>query len=222
MEKHKVLLFWSGGTKCNLTLSMIKNAPNLEIIGLISIINPKSNRVNFHGIPEPLLVEQAKLLNLPLVRVFIPDELSVEEYEKILIEKLLLFLKNGVNTFAFGNCSQHSHHILNEYQAYNLNAKFIYPLKNFSTEELVKEYFKNNHQAIISSVDRNKLDSSFLAKRYDQEWITRLPSGVSTFGEKNEYHSFATFSPFFRMRIPYSKTIAKEEGIYTVSLLKEP
>jgi|GEM_PF-2583193 len=222
MEKHKVLLFWSGGTKCNLTLSMIKNDPSLDLVGLISIINPKTNRVNYHGIPEPLLVEQAKLLNLPLVRVFIPDDISSEEVEKIIAEKLSIFIKKGFSTFVFGNLNQNGHHLLSDSQAQKLGAKLIFPLKNHSTDDLIKEYFKHNHQAIITSVDRNKLDNSFLAKLYDQEWIERLPKEVSRFSENNEYHSFATYSPFFKMRIPYSKTIAVEEGIYTVSLLKEP
>jgi hypothetical protein len=66
------------------------------------------------------------------------------------------------------------------------------------------------------------MDNSFLAKEYNQEWIGRLPDHIDGFGIHDEFHTFATYSPYFKMRIPYSKAIAIEQGPYSLTLLKEP
>jgi len=41
-------------------------------------------------------------------------------------------------------------------------------------------------------------------------------------GENGEFHTFVTFGPGFKMRVPFSKAIAINEGPYLVSTLKEP
>jgi diphthamide synthase (EF-2-diphthine--ammonia ligase) len=87
---------------------------------------------------------------------------------------------------------------------------------------LLNEYFSTNHQALVTAIDKSKLDISYLAKMYDRDWIAKLPSGIDPMGENGEFHSFATFSPYFKKRIAYSKAIAIEDGPYTISTLKEP
>jgi diphthamide synthase (EF-2-diphthine--ammonia ligase) len=81
-NKEKVLMFWSGGKDSALALYQLNNNPQYEVKGLITTLNREKNRVPFHGIPDVLIVEQAKLLKLPLQRIFLPDEASDAEYVK--------------------------------------------------------------------------------------------------------------------------------------------
>lgn len=222
MEKQKILLFWSGGKDSNLTLTRLKKNEQFDVVGLVSVINPAKNTVKFHGIPEALLVDQAKLLNVPLIRIYIEENASNEEYLDIICKKLLPFTSKGIKQIAFGDIHLEDVKAFRIKMCEMLKANAVFPLWGESHEKLLNEYFELNHQAIVTSVDRSKLDNSYLAKLYDREWIARLPKDIDPMGENGEFHTFATFSPYFKMRIPFSKTIAIEEGPYTVSMLKEP
>lgn len=222
MKKQKILLFWSGGKDSNLALTRLKRNDHYEVVGLVSVINPAKNTIKFHGIPEALLVDQAKLLSIPLIRIYIEESATNKEYLDIICKKLLPFTAKGINHIAFGDIHLEDLKAFRLKMCQMLNATAFFPLWGESSEKLLNEYFDLNHQAIITGVDRSKLDNSYLAKLYDREWISRLPKDIDPMGENGEFHTFATFSPYFKMRIPYSKTIAIEEGPYTVSMLKEP
>ena len=60
--KEKVLVFWSGGKKAALALNFLVNNPEFEIVGLLSVFDRETNRIPLHGIPDSLIIEQAKLL----------------------------------------------------------------------------------------------------------------------------------------------------------------
>lgn len=222
MEKQKILLFWSGGKDSNLALTRLKKSDQYEVAGLVSIINPTKNTVKHHGIPEALLVDQAKLLDMPLIRIYLEAEATNKEYIDVVGKKLLPFTSKNIKHFAFGDIHSEENKKFRIKMCEQLKSDAIFPLWGERSEKLIEEYFELNHQSIITSIDRNKLDNSYLAKLYDREWIARLPSNIDPMGENGEFHTFATYSPYFRMRIPFSKTIAIEEGPYTVSLLKEP
>lgn len=222
MEKQKILLFWSGGKDSNLALTRLKRNDQFEVTGLVTVINPTKNTVKYHGIPEALLVDQAKLLNLPLIRIYIEADATNDEYLEIITKKLLPFTLKGIKHFAFGDIHLEDIRNFRLKMCAQLNVTAVFPLWGESSEKLLNEYFELNHQAIITSVYRTKLDNSYLAKLYDRDWISRLPENIDPLGENGEFHTFATFSPYFKMRIPFSKTIAIEEGPYTVSMLKEP
>ncbi len=222
MKKNKVILFWSGGKDSNLALTRLKKSNDYEVVALLTTINSKSNTVKYHGIPEALLVDQAKLLSLPLIRVYHDENISNDSYILSLCEKLTSLKKMDLYGIAFGDIHLADVKKFKEDFCQKINLKAIFPLWGEPESQLLEEYFSSNHQAIITSIDRSKLDNSFLAKLYDREWIERLPNEVDPMGENGEFHTFATFSPYFKMRVPYSKTIAIEEGPYTVSLLKEP
>ena len=68
----------------------------------------------------------------------------------------------------------------------------------------------------------DKLDNSFLACEFDQNYLDRLPENIDQAGENGEFHTFVTYGPNFKMRVAFSKAIASIEGPYLVSSVKEP
>jgi diphthamide synthase (EF-2-diphthine--ammonia ligase) len=98
----------------------------------------------------------------------------------------------------------------------------LFPLWGKTSTEVFKELMETGHKALVTSIMREKLDPTFLNREYDENYVNRLPEGIDPAGENGEFHTFLIYSPHFKMRIPFSKAIASEEGPYLVTQVKEP
>lgn len=222
MNKEKVLLFWSGGKDSALAHHLLTLSGQYEIAALVCVLDRETNRVRFHGIPDSLIIEQSKMLKLPLQRVFIPQDSSNAEYIKQLSSLLTMYKKRGITKVAFGDVNLEDVRGFREKMLQDIGMEGLFPLWQKKTDELVKLLFETNHKALITSVMKEKLGPEFLACEFNQEYVNRLPAGVDPAGENGEFHTFITFGPQFKMRVAFSKSIAVDEGPYLVSLLKEP
>lgn len=218
----KVLLFWSGGKDSALALYYLKKNPEIQIAALVTTMNAETNSNDFHGIPETLYNEQAKLLNLPLLRIFLPKNITNDEYEKLMLDKLKSFKKIGVDTLVFGDI--HLAEVRNDHQklADQLEMHAHFPLWGKKSAEVIQEFFSTGHRAIVTAIHTDFLAASFLNKEFSAEWVESLPEHCDAAGENGEYHTITTFGPYFKMRLNYSKTMAKAVGPYLVTQLREP
>lgn len=221
-NKEKVLMFWSGGKDSALALYELSQNPDYEVVGLITTFDRQTNRVPFHGIPDTLVLEQAKLLKLPLQRIFLSHEATNEEYIKQVSTILSMYAKRGIKTVAFGDINLQDVRDFKEKMIFDLDMKALFPLWGMDTKDVVAKFFQTGHKALVTSVIEDKLGYSFLACEFNQEYLNRLPEGIDHAGENGEFHTFVTFGPTFKMRVAFSKAIAVEEGPYIVSLVKEP
>lgn len=221
-NKEKVLMFWSGGKDSALALYELNQNPAYEVVGLITTFDREKNRVPFHGIPDTLVLEQAKLLKLPLQRIFLPANSTNEEYVKQVSTILSMYAKRGIKTVAFGDINLQDVRDFKEKMIFDLDMKALFPLWGMDTKDVVSKFFQTGHKALVTSVMQEKLGYNFLACEFNQEYLDRLPEGIDHAGENGEFHTFVTFGPTFKMRVAFSKAIAVEEGPYIVSLVKEP
>ncbi len=221
-DKEKILLFWSGGKDSALALHYLKQDPKFEVVGLVTTFDREKNAVKFHGIPDSLVIDQAKMLKLPLQRIFLPSNCSNEEYIDHVGKILAIFSKRGIHHVAFGDIHLQDIKKFREEMLVPLEMKAVFPLWGKDSKEVSKEFFKTGHKALVTSVMRDKLGTDFLNCEYDQNFIDRLPEDIDPAGENGEFHTFVTYGPDFKMRVPFSKAIAIEEGPYRVSLMKEP
>ena len=220
--KEKVLVFWSGGKDSALALHDLRQNPKIEVVGLISTLDREKNRVRFHGIPDTLLLEQAKLLKLPLQRIFLPENATNEEYIKEVSTILKMYAKRGITTVAFGDIHLKEIRAFKEKMIDDIGMKAIFPLWNQDTLDVAKRFLSTGHKALVTSVYGEKLGYNYLACDFNEEFIARLPDDIDPAGENGEFHTFVIFGPAFKMRVAFSKSIAVEEGPYLVSLIKEP
>lgn len=218
---EKVLLFWSGGKDSAMALHELKADPRYEVIGLITTLNRETNRVPFHGIPDNLILEQAKLLKLPLQRIFLTEVSSNVDYIQQVSLILSMFAKRGIRTVAFGDINQEDSKNFREKMLAALDIKAIFPLWGMKTRDVVNKFFETGHKALVTSVYAEKLGYNFLACEFNEDYLNRMPEGLDPAGVNGEFHTFVTYGPTFKMRVAYSKSIAVEEGPYLVSLLKE-
>ena len=221
-NKEKVLMFWSGGKDSALALYELNQNPVYEVVGLITTFDRDTNRVPFHGIPDTLILEQAKLLKLPLQRIFLSHNATNEEYSTQVKLMLSMYAKRGIKTVAFGDINLQDVREFKEKILLDLNMKALFPLWGMGTKSVTEKFFQTGHKALVTSVIEKKLGYNFLACEFNQDYIDRLPEGVDPAGENGEFHTFVTFGPTFRMRVAFSKAIAVIEGPYIVSLVKEP
>lgn len=220
--KEKILLFWSGGKDSALALHYLKNNPHYEIVGLVTTFDREKNAVRFHGIPDSLIIDQAKMLHLPLQRIFLPSECSNADYIEHVGKILTLFSKRGIRTVAFGDINLRDVRKFREDMLLPLEMKAIFPLWGKNSIDVSREFLNTGHKALVTSIMTDKLDNTFLACEFDHAYIERLPVTVDPAGENGEFHTFVTYGPHFKMRVAFSKAIASIDGPYLVSSVKEP
>ena len=56
-------------------------------------------------------------------------------------------------------------------------------------------------KSIITCIDTNVLDISFLGRTIDKEFISDLPKDIDICGENGEYHTFVFDGPIFKNRV---------------------
>lgn len=219
---EKILLFWSGGKDSALALHYLKRDPRFEIVGLVTTFDREKNTVRFHGIPDSLIIDQAKMLKLPLQRIFLPSECTNEEYTEHVGKILAIFAKRGICTVAFGDIHQEEIRKFREEMLLPLKMRAVFPLWGKKSIDVSREFLDTGHKALVTSIMTSKLDNTFLACEFDHAYIDRLPANVDPAGENGEFHTFVTYGPNFKMRVAFSKAIATTEGPYLVSSVKEP
>lgn len=221
-NKEKVLIFWNGGKDSALALHLMAQSDQFEVVGLLSVLERESNRVRFHGVPDALLLEQAKMLKLPLQRIFVPLNCTNEDYIDQVGSILKIFAKKGITRLAFGDVHLEDKRMFKQRLLAGTGMQALFPLWQKNSSEIVQLFLENGFKALVTAVMKEKLGPEFLACEFNQQYIERLPAGTDPAGENGEFHTFVLFGPSFKMRVPFSKSIAVDEGPYLVSLLKEP
>jgi len=79
-QKEKAFFNWSGGKDSALCLHYILHHPKWDIRFLFTTLNGQNKRVSMHGVSETLLNKQAELIGKPLKKLYLSENLSMEEY----------------------------------------------------------------------------------------------------------------------------------------------
>ena len=72
MISPKVLLSWSSGKDSAWALHVLREQPDLEVVGLLTTFNEAFDRVAMHAVRRELVAAQAAAAGLPLVPVMLP------------------------------------------------------------------------------------------------------------------------------------------------------
>jgi uncharacterized protein (TIGR00290 family) len=97
----------------------------------------------------------------------------------------------------------------------------IFPIWMNDTAELARAFINYGFKAIITCVDTNVLDRSFVGRLYDESFLSEIPSSVDPCGENGEFHSFVYDGPIFRKRIFFEKgeRVLREGRFYFCDLI---
>jgi len=221
--REKVLVSWSGGKDSALTLFELQHnlSDQYEIVGLLTTITADYDRVTLHGVRRVLLQQQARAIGHPLHIVPIPARLSQAQYSALMQGIMEKYREREVHTVAFGDIFLDHVRTQRESNLAQLNMRALFPLWGRATGSLAQDFIRLGFRAVVTCVDSQELDASFVGKQLDERFLAALPTSVDPCGENGEYHSFVYDGPIFQM--PVSHTIAeivlRENRFYYCDLL---
>ena len=218
---EKILLSWSGGKDSVLALLELRKNDNFEIVALITTITKDYDRVSMHGIRKILLEHQADSIGLPLEKIFISHKASNEEYESKFSELVLEYKKMGIGSVAFGDIFLQDIRTYREDFLRGLGMTGLFPLWGNNSIDLANTFIGSGFKAVITCIDSEALDKSFVGREYDEQFLSDLPAGVDPCGENGEFHTFAYAGDIFEIPIIFAKgeIVLRDNRFYYCDLI---
>ncbi len=204
MKKKKILMSWSTGKDSAWAFHKLKEHENMEMVGLFCTINAKFRRTAMHAVRVELLQMQAQRIGLPLDIIEIPWPCSNADYERIMGRYVENTQERGVTGMAFGDLFLRD---IRDYRIERLKGTGIeplFPLWDHPTGKLAREMIEGGLRATITCVDPKQLDSRFVGRSFDHDFLADLPETVDPCGENGEFHSFVHDAPLFSAPINIS------------------
>jgi uncharacterized protein (TIGR00290 family) len=219
----KTLLAWSSGKDSAYALRVLRSDPTVEVVGLRTTLNSSVERVNMHGVSLSVLRAQAEACALPLRTVMLPDPCSDEEYRAIMGEVVRCAREGGAEAMAFGDLFLPDVRAYREQQLAGTGITPLFPLWGRPTAELAFEMIDAGMEAIITCVDTEQLDRSFVGRRFDRALLADLPPGVDPCAENGEFHSLAIAGPMFshRLDVQVGEVVDRGRFVFADVVLRE-
>jgi uncharacterized protein (TIGR00290 family) len=208
-----IAMCFSGGKDSALALWEIGRAGAYHVVTLLTTVTDAYDRVSMHGVRRALLRAQAISLGLPLVEVVVPPRSSNEIYEREMGQAFARLHADGIHRVAFGDIFLEDLRAYRERQLAACDLTCLFPLWKRDTAVLARAFIHEGFEAIVVCVNLQRLDASFVGRRFDDELLGDLPSGVDPCGENGEFHTFVQDGPNFRQPIAVSRgTVVEREG----------
>ena len=212
----RILLSWSSGKDCAWALHLLRQQPDIEIVGLLTTINAEFDRVAMHGTRRAILEAQAAAAALPLWDIPLPWPCSNEVYEQRMAEACQRAVDDNIQAVAFGDLFLRDVRAYREQQLISTGIEPLFPLWDIPTRELARAMIAGGLRAKLVCVDSRQLDPSFAGREFDTELLHDLPSTVDPCGERGEFHSCVYDGPMFSNPIALEAggIVNREEFIY--------
>ena len=162
MRKH-TLISWSSGKDSAWALHVLRQDPEIEVLGLFTVVNAKHQRVAMHAVRLRLLELQAEAVGLPLRVIEIPDPCSDEQYQSAMRQFIDESLSQGVQCVAFGDLFLQDVRDYRERQLGGTGIVPCFPLWNQPTRELANKMLAAGLRAIVTCVDPRSCQAITLA-----------------------------------------------------------
>ena len=200
-HRIRTLLAWSSGKDSAYALWALRQLPGIEMVGLLTTLNSAVGRVSMHGVRESVLEAQARACRLPLLKVPLPDPCTDEQYRAAMTEAMGEARGQGVEAVACGDLFLADVRAYREAQLAGTGLAPLFPLWGRPTPLLAKEMINAGLEAIITCVDTNQIDGSFVGRFFDHQLLEDLPETVDPWAENGEFHTLAVAGPMFRERL---------------------
>jgi len=219
----RTLLSWSSGKDSAWALHVLRQQPNVDVVGLVTTINETFDRVAMHGVRRTLLEAQADAADLPLHVLAIPHPCPNTEYERIMGAFVARQVAKGVEAMAFGDLFLEDIRRYREAKLASTGLTPLFPLWGIETGGLARTMIDGGLEAYVACVDPRKLPSSFAGRRFDAELLAELPPGIDPCAENGEFHTFACAGPMFRRSIAVEPgEVVTRDGFVFCDLVPSP
>jgi uncharacterized protein (TIGR00290 family) len=204
LVKPKALLSWSSGKDSAWTLHILRQADEVEVVGLVTTFNEAANRVAMHAVRRELVEAQARAAGLPLWPVQLPWPCSNAEYEARMMSLVTKAREQGIAHFAFGDLFLEEIRAYRERQLAGTGIIPLFPIWGSAndTPGLARAMIASGMRALLTCVDPQQLEGRFVGRDFDEPFLAELPSSVDPCGERGEFHTFCYAGPMFAEPIP--------------------
>lgn len=199
----KAIFNWSGGKDSALALYKIQIEKKIEVFSLLTTLNKKNKRVSGHGIRESMLDLQSKNMSIPINKIFLPEDVSNETYEKMMKEYWEKKKNEGINYCISGDIFLEDVKEYREKQLSMMDIQSVFPLWKMNSNDVLKEFIDLGFKSIVVCINEKYLDSSFVGRIIDADFVADLPPNIDPCGENGEYHSFVFDGPIFKKPVDF-------------------
>jgi uncharacterized protein (TIGR00290 family) len=211
------LIAWSSGKDSAWTLHVLRQAGEVEVVGLLTTFNEAFDRVAMHAVRRGLVEAQARAAGLPLVDVPLPWPCSNAAYEEAMGRALAdARTQLKITHIAFGDLFLEDVRQYRESRMQGTGLTPLFPLWGQPTRILAREMVSTGLRARITSVDPKRLSPSYAGRLFDGTLLDKLPDDVDPCGERGEFHTFACEGPMFAHPIPVSlgEVVARDGFVF--------
>ncbi len=201
--KPKALFNWSSGKDSALALYQTLQENRYEVAVLLTSINQEFQRISMHGVSVSLLEKQAESLGIPLIKMELPKEPSMEEYRQMMSKTMTDVQAKGITHSIFGDIFLEDLRKYREDQLKAVGMEAVFPLWKRKTSQLIQEFLALGFKTIVTCVNGSYLDKSFAGRIIDQKFIDDLPENVDPCGENGEFHTFTFDGPIFKKPVQF-------------------
>jgi uncharacterized protein (TIGR00290 family) len=209
---HKSYFNWSGGKDSALALYYAKQNATYSIEKLLTTVNQQYKRISMHGVQEVLLEQQAAAIGLPLQKLQLPVQPSMQEYEQQMMETIKGLQYQQFTHSFFGDIFLEDLKRYREQQLAKVGFEAVFPLWKRNTLELMHEFLALGFKTIVVCINAQLLDKSFAGRIIDEQFLNDLPGGVDPCGENGEFHTFVFDGPLFHQPVAFEigETVYRE------------
>jgi uncharacterized protein (TIGR00290 family) len=196
---------WSGGKDSALALYHAQKDKEHSIEKLLTNINGAHRRISMHGVREDLLEFQARSIGIPLQKITLPEEPSMQEYENRMKEAVEGLHEQKFTHAFFGDIFLEDLKTYREQQLSKVGITCVFPLWKRNTTTLINEFLESGFKTIVVCVNEQFLDKSFCGRIIDKDFLKDLPENVDPCGENGEFHTFVFEGPIFEQPVEFTK-----------------
>lgn len=201
---HKKVLFnWSSGKDSSLALYKLLQNKEYKVEYLFTSVSEKYNRISMHGVRKELLEQQAINIGIPLKILSLPETPTMESYNQAMKNALIPLVNEGIAFSAFGDIFLEDLKKYREEKLADVGLKGLFPLWKIDTRELINEFLDLGFKTIVTCVNSEFLDQSFVGRVIDEKFIQDLPKNVDVCGENGEFHTFTFDGPIFKTPVEF-------------------
>ena len=193
----RVLLSWSSGKDSAWALHLLRQQPDIELVGLLTTLNAEFQRVAMHGTRRSVLEAQAAAAGLPLWIVPLPWPCSNEIYEQRMAEACNRAIAEHIDAIAFGDLFLADVRAYREIQLKPTGLEPLFPLWEIPTAKLAREMIAGGLRAKLACIDTKQLASTFAGRDFDEALLQDLPTEADPCGERGEFHTCVYAGPMF-------------------------
>ncbi|WP_207890674.1 adenine nucleotide alpha hydrolase [Vibrio sinensis] len=194
-----VIVSWSSGKDSTLTLERLQEHSEYNVVGIYTTY--VKDEVPLQATPIAVLDLQARLLDLPLIKIELPEVFpSNEVYQKSVVDGLKASTLS-IDAVAFGDMFCNG--IADYRRSYIEPAGWecTFPLMGESSHDLAKEIINRGIKTLVVTTDGHSLTSEYCGRWFDDEFLLSLPTQVDPCGEDGEFHTLVTQTSSFKGKL---------------------